>query len=329
METRRLEYFVVLVREGSFRRAAEELYISQPALSQQIQRLESEIGAILIDRSVQPFELTPAGRRLLERSQRILDELGEIEGVAARARRGLVGKLRVGIAPSLMYSPIPAAIRRFRAAHPDIEVSLHRENTTAMLDQLGEQRLDAGLVFSTRGEDRLEFATLYDDSFVAVLPTGHRLAAKPVVKMADLREETFLMLTRRGVPDLHDAIIAACAQAGFSPRAIETAFHTAGAGYVDQIGLAGAGYGIALIPGAVATLVLDGVVYRPVVKPSVALPTAIGWNPASKNASVPILRDFLCAAFGSRDRGDEAPETLAAELPAKVRRRASRPARAS
>ncbi|MFT4029894.1 MAG: LysR substrate-binding domain-containing protein [Protaetiibacter sp.] len=293
METRRLEYFVALVREGSFRRAADALFISQPALSQQIQRLEAEIGAILIDRSVHPFELTPAGRRLLERSQRILDELGEIEGVAARARRGLLGKLRIGVAPSLMYSALPAAIRRFRAAHPDIELTLQRENTSSIIDQLAEQRIDVGLTFSGRGVDGVEFIALYEDSFVAVLPSGHRLAAKPVVRMSELRDETFLMLTRRGVPDLHDAIIAACAQAGFSPRSIETSFQAAGAGYVDQIGLAGAGYGIALIPGAVATLQIEGVVYRNVVRPSIRLPTSLAWNLASRNASIDTFRTFM------------------------------------
>lgn len=91
--------------------------------------------------------------------------------------------------------------------------------------------------------------------------------ARSAVKVADLRNETVLMVPRRDHPDRHDTIIAACGQAGFPPRAIETTF-----GYIDQIGLVGAGYGIALIPGAVATISSAGVVYRPVARPTIALP---------------------------------------------------------
>lgn len=293
METRRLEYFAVLVREGSFRRAAEMLFISQPALSQQIQRLETEVGAVLIDRGVQPFELTPAGRELLDRGNRILAELGGMADVAKGVRRGHVGKLRVGIAPSLLHSGLPALIGRFRATHPGVDVSLRREDTWAIMDQLADQRLDIGLTFSPRGPAAVTFATLYEDSFVAVLPSGHRLTSEPSVRVSDLRSEAFLMIARLGLPDLHDAVISACGAAGFSPRVIDTGLNSTGAGYIDQIGLVAAGYGVALIPAAVATLAIEGAVYRPVTRPSVTLATSIGWNPSSPNTSIETLRSFL------------------------------------
>ncbi|GAA4180511.1 LysR family transcriptional regulator [Gryllotalpicola koreensis] len=292
METRRLEYFLTLAKERSFRRAARSLFISQPALSQQIQRLEQEIGAILIDRSVTPFELTEAGRALLDNSNRILEELRQIEGVASRAREGLVGKLRVGIAPSLMYSGLPDLIRKFRASHPDVHFTLLREETSTILELVHQQRMDVGLLFSQRTSVPLEWQKLYDDSFVVVLPEGHALTGRPAVGIADLASETFMLLQRRGVPDLHDAIISACANAGFSPRSKDVEFQAEGAGFVDQIGLVAAGFGIALIPAAVATLTIRGVVYRPLVKPSIMLPTSACWSVENKNPSISRFIEF-------------------------------------
>lgn len=300
METRRLEYFVTLVRERSFRRAAAALYISQPALSQQIQRLEQEFGAVLIDRGVTPFELTPAGRRLLAKSQRILDELREIEDVAARARRGVVGRLKVGIAPSLMYSSLPGLIRSFRLELPEVDFSLQRVNTGAILELVDQQRMDLGMLFSQTAYGVLEWSKLYDDSFVVVLPIDHPLASQAAIEVGELRDEVFLMLTRRGVPDLHDAIIAACASAGFSPKSIDTDFQVEGAGYVDQIGLVAAGYGVALIPRAVATLSLASVAYRPLVKPAVSLPTSLCWRSESRNPAVTTFVEFCADAMRRR-----------------------------
>ncbi|MFD5863146.1 LysR family transcriptional regulator [Streptomyces chartreusis] len=295
METRRLEYFLVLARERSFRRAATALYISQPALSQQIRRLEQEIGATLIDRSVTPIQLTEAGRVLLEKANRIIDELHEIEGVTLRAQQGLLGKLRVGIAPSLMYSGLPDTIRRFRVAHPELQFTLLREHTPTILELVNQQRMDIGLVFSQQPNSPLSWTKLYNDSFVVVLPEGHPLAARKRVRMNELEHENFLLLVRRLVPDLHDAIISACAQAGFSPRSRETEFQAEGAGFVDQIGLVAAGFGVAIIPAGVATLAMRGVTYRPLVEPVVTLPTSACWNSKSSNASIERFIEFAAS----------------------------------
>lgn len=295
METRRLEYFLAVVRERSFRRAAETLYISQPALSQQIQRLEQEVGAVLINRSVHPFEMTEAGKHLLIRSQRVLEELRDIEDVAAKARMGKVGRLKVGIAPSLMYSAIPGLIRAFRKTHPDVEFSLHREGTETIMELVAQQRFDLGMLFSQPEHAGLRWEKLYEDAFVVVLPADHPLAERSTVSISHLRNEVFLMLTRQGVPDLHDAIIAACATAGFSPRSIETrfqAFHVEGAGYVDQIGLVAAGYGVAVIPGGVATLSLGTIVYRPLVRPTITIPTSLCWSTHSREPTVTNFVEF-------------------------------------
>ncbi|QOR70586.1 LysR family transcriptional regulator [Ruania alkalisoli] len=308
METRRLEYFVVLARERSFRRAAEVLFISQPALSQQIRRLEQDVGTVLIDRSMHPIEVTPAGERLLVRSRRVLEELSEIEGVAEQARSGHVGQVKVGIAPSLMFSAVPDVVGKFRSAHPNVDVTLHREITPAILDQVAEQRLDVGVTFSQFSPHTLRWTKLYDDRFVVVVAERHRLAQLPALRMSDLREETFLMLVRRSAPDLHDATIAACAAVGFTPHAQDAGFQVEGAGYVDQIGLVGAGYGVAVIPAAVATLTIPGVVYRPLVEPELTLPTSMCRSPHLRNASADLFVSYaaeqLCGGRSSVSPSD-------------------------
>ena len=297
METRRLEYFVTLVHERSFRRAAEALYISQPALSQQIQRLERELGVQLIDRTVQPFDLTPAGNKLLAQSQTILDEVREIAETGTQARSGRVGKVKVGIAPSLLSTELPGMISAFRRAYDGVALSLHRDNTVHMHELLKERRLDAALLFSPPTHENLRAADLYTDTFVVALPAGHRLAALETVPLGQLAGENFLMLTRRGVPDLHDAVITACARAGFSPISVDTNLHADGAGYVDQIGLVGSGFGVAIIPSALTTLRVSSVVYRPLVKPKIALATSVAWRGDNHNATLEEFRRFAVSYF--------------------------------
>jgi len=124
METRRLEYFVVLTSERQFGRAAARLHISQSALSQQIQRLERDLGAQLIDRGAGSFQLTPAGERVLRHGRTILEGMSELSELTSDVHAGRLGRLRIGITHSMLYNQVPDVVRRFRREMPNVEVEL-------------------------------------------------------------------------------------------------------------------------------------------------------------------------------------------------------------
>jgi DNA-binding transcriptional LysR family regulator len=286
METRRLEYFVVLTAEGTFSAAAARLQISQPALSQQIRRLEQEVGAQLIDRSVTPFELTPAGLQLLAHSRKLLVEVERIGALLTDARKGRVGRIRVGIVPSLLYGDIPGAIREFCRRHPQLEIRLARQSTAELIESVRIGQTDVGFLF-TRPSLGLSYSELYRDPYVAVLPAVHPLATRESLRLIELRDEEIMMFPRHGAPDAHDALIAACVEAGFSPQ------HTMSDGttFTDQVGFVASGLGVSLLPGRLATVQLRDVVYRPVVDPPVYSITTIAWDSGQEDASRDVFID--------------------------------------
>lgn len=275
METRRLEYFVVLTAERNFTNAAARLHISQPALSQQIRRLEQDVGAKLVDRSVTPFELTPAGVKLLVHSRSLLAEMEQIDGLLTDARTGRVGRLRVGVVPSLLYGDVPGTIRAFGRKFPDVELKLFKQSTTELIDALAMGQTDVGFMYSKPRSLTLSHSELYRDPYVVVLPVDHPLAAREEIRLNDLRDEEIMMFPRHGAPEAHDALISACLSVGFSPK------HTMidGTTYTDQIGFVGAGLGVSLVPKRLATVMIPDVVYRPIVAPPVLSIVTIVWNP--------------------------------------------------
>lgn len=298
METRRLEYFVVLTSERSFTHAAARLHISQPALSQQIQRLERDVGAKLIDRSVTPFELTPAGVRLLAYSRKLLDDLQDIDALVTDSRAGRVGRLRIGVVPSLLYGDLPNLIGTFGGLFPGVDLRVSKENTNDLVDMLTMAQVDVGLLYSKPQNQVLSHSELYVDPYVVVLPSDHPLAAQKEVDLRQLRDEELLVFPRHGAPEAHDGMLAACVGVGFSPRLTMIS----GSTYTDQIGFVAAGLGVSLLPSRLTTVRMDGVVYRPVVNPVVTSIATVVWNP-----SVPDLAKGMFLDWFRRQVADRRP----------------------
>lgn len=255
METRRLEYFVVLTSERNFGKAANRLLISQSALSQQIQRLERDVGAQLLDRSTVPFELTPAGERLLRHARRVLEGMAEIDGLSREARGGQLGRIRIGIVPSLLYSEIPAAIQAFRGAHSSVSVDMTISPTSDLYDMLQLAQLEAVFAYTRPSQEDLRFEEFYRDPYVVVLPADHRLAVNSAVDLRQLKNERILLSPRRDSAEAYDAILGACVASGFAAHDISVERSS----YTDQIGLVAAGMGISLLPSRLAHLNVPGV----------------------------------------------------------------------
>ena len=260
MELRHLRYFVAVAEEGHVTRAAERLGIQQPPLSQQIQALERELETQLFRRKPRGVELTPAGMALLDEARAILARADEAVAAVKRTARGEAGRIGIGFTSSASFHPfLPRAIRAFRETHPLVALALEESGTTELVDALRARSLDIAFVRSPVGEsDDLFVRPLLEEAMVAALPSGHALSGgHDPLPLAALADETFILYRRPVGPGLHDAIIAACDRAGFSPTIGQEAPRM-----LSTLSLVAAGFGVSLVPASMARLEAEGVAYR-------------------------------------------------------------------
>jgi DNA-binding transcriptional LysR family regulator len=219
MELRHLHYFVVLAEELNFSRAARRLSIAQPSLSQQIRHLEASLETELIDRTVRPIRLTNAGRLLLGDAYSLLRDVDATAREVKRAGRGEVGQLRIGYSYGGLYDLVLAMLRRLRHAWPETNMMIHQLPQREQLPALRTGRVDLvlGRLIEPLPSD-VVVLPLRDERLIAILPACHRLAAEPSLKLAELRDEPFVMFPRRLEPIVFDNYTQACTNAGFTLR---------------------------------------------------------------------------------------------------------------
>ena len=247
MELRHLRYFVAVAEELHFRRAAERLYVAQPAVSEQIRKLEAELGVRLFDRTHRSVSLTNPGSALLVEARRVLHQ-AEVAQLAARNARDTAGsRLRIGYVPDSLPASVPRALQDLASVAPRVDVSLETGSTLALVQAVRDQRLDAavvGLPAPTRG---LRATSLGHQSLIAALPAADPRGLEPELTLEQLDPERLVMLPRDANPALHDAIVALCREAGLSPAFVEAAEPR-----VEAVLLAvAAGAGTALLPASV------------------------------------------------------------------------------
>jgi len=260
MELRHLRYFVAVAEEGHVTRAAERLGIQQPPLSQQIRALERELDAQLFHRKPRGVKLTPAGRAFFDEARAILARTEEAIAATRRAAHGESGRIGIGFTSSASFHPfVPRAIRAFREAHPLVALALEESGTVELVAALRSQTIDAAFVRSPVGESTDLFVRpLLEEPMVAALPSGHALSAgAEPLPLAALAGETFVLYRRPVGPGLHDAIIAACDRAGFSPQIGQEAPRM-----LSTLSLVAAGLGVTVVPASMSRLEAEGVAYR-------------------------------------------------------------------
>ncbi len=266
MELRHLRYFVAVAEELHFTRAAERLHIGQPPLSQQIQALEAEVGAQLLERSKRWVRLTEAGRLFLADARRILALSEQAVTTAQRAQRGEVGELRIGFTFSTPFTPLFATvITRYRQRFPAVTLTLHEMATLRQLEALDERTLDLGFVRPPEIAlpAGLELSNLRDDPLMLILPIGHPLAALSAVEFKDLAGAPFVMYPRNAGTGIYPQIMRLCKEAGFAPHIAQEAGEAS-----TIIGLVAAGCGIAVLPESFDKIQMEGVCYRRLTDPA-------------------------------------------------------------
>ncbi|WP_033221828.1 LysR family transcriptional regulator [Kitasatospora phosalacinea] len=215
MELRQLRCFVAVAEELHFGRAAERLLLGQPAVSQQVRRLERELRVELFDRSPRHVRLTPAGERFLPAARNVLAAEDAARALAADLAAPTV--LRLGTVGGL-GERLDDILDAYRRRAPAVRVELHSEPVRERLARLADGRLDAAFVRgAVPGDDDLRYLPLWQDELVIALPAGHPLAERPAIDLAELAGLPLLLTERRNHPALVDLVTDACERSGFRP----------------------------------------------------------------------------------------------------------------
>jgi DNA-binding transcriptional LysR family regulator len=248
---------------GSFSAAADALSYSQPAVSQQIARLEAQVGVKLIERLPKGVRLTPAGEALVRHTERILAQLADAQAELTEIASSARGRLRLASFATAAGTIVPRAVSEFRHKRPGVEVDLQLMDPPEAVLALRRGDVDIAVIEEGGFEadpalDGLGVERLMDDVLYAALPAEHPLATRRAVAIGDLEDEEWMIVGLRGTCPDTNIILRACKQAGFEPRIAYTSDD-----YFAIQGLVASGMGVALVPGLALASTRDDVAVRP------------------------------------------------------------------
>ena len=304
MELRHLRTIDAVARHRSFTKAGEELYLAQSAISQQIRRLERELGVKVFRRTSRSVELTAEGRVILDYAKRVLAEVDGLHNELEELTGLLGGQLRIGgVYPTGPYD-LFGMLAAFRTAHPQVAIHMLEDTQDDLLAALRADELDCA--FTALDPDALgnEFAAtlLWEEEFVVALPTGHRLCAGQRVTFEQLAAEDLIAYRENSA--LRRRLERTMAERGLEPR---NAFICTEMGAVR--GLASKGLGVAVIPRSVAELPGPPIELRPIGPERLTWPVALVWRAERRQS--PAGKAFLKVALEYAER-TERPSLRAA-----------------
>ncbi len=300
MELRHLRYFVAVAEELNFSRAAGRMYLSQPALSQQIRKLEQELGVSLFHRTKNHVALTEAGLVLLEGARRVL-VLVEQTAREAREVGGAESRhLKVGFPEYANHTPVADALQTFRRRYPYVELEEHEtftlQETLQQTDKLRKGTLDVGFMLRPEEDETLQVERVLDIELVAVLPDDHHLADRDEVHLEELSDERLILFSRSFHPRCYDYVVGCCREAGFEPKVVQRKEPQLYSG-ATTYRMVASGIGI----GIVARPVVSGyrphdVIFKPLRDPAPVLELVAAWrcdDPSSNlQAFLEIVREL-------------------------------------
>ncbi|MHA6800212.1 LysR substrate-binding domain-containing protein [Bounagaea algeriensis] len=289
MELRHLEMFVAVAEELNFRKAAQRLHMSQPPLSQQIKRLEGEVGVALLWRTTRHVALTAAGEAFLGEVRKMLAAAHAAPVVARKAAAGQIGSLRLGFSGPTSYEALLLIVRKFRERYPQVRFEIVSPLYGGeLVERINREELDAGLLrLPIPSERGLNVRELQRHPLVMAVPTGHALAEQDQGSLDDIKDEPIITYPTGRGSVVNQIVQAACLQRGFSPHFAQEAPDTH-----TILSLVGAGSGIGLVPASAGHLELPGVVLVP-LPGAPAIPLALAWREDDPNPALHALVDLL------------------------------------
>ena len=286
VELRQFRYFVAVAEQLHFGRAAARMNVVQAAISQQIKRLEEEIGTELFVRSGSDVRLTEAGRQMLQQCRRLLAQSEQVRRVVKLVGAGEKGRLNFGFVDNSICGLLPPLVRAYRRLYPEVDMTFQTLDRSEQTDALESRRIDLGLLSGPVIEPGLESESFVSSSLIVALPRGHMLAKHASLRLEQLADEPFLLFPPAAQSRFLEVILDACADAGFVPRVAQeaTRMHT-------QLALVQAGFGITLIPRWVARGGSPDIVFRPVICSAPPYELVFAWRRGHSNKAVDRFRE--------------------------------------
>lgn len=295
MDRSQLTAVVVLSEELHFGTAARRLGISQPALSQKLQKLEDDIGARLFIRSHRKVTMTDAGRVFLAQIHPVLSEIEGAVQLARKAAQGQIGSLHVGFVENASLNVLPSSVSVFRRQFPEVDLKLSEMISAELFNRLASGRIDIALTRPIAMDPDLETRLLVREPYLAVLPADHDLAGSDKVRISQLVQWPMIIAAGSKATYLRMQFAPVYARVGYGLNIGQE---------VNQLpailGLVSSGIGYALLPQSVAQLRTAGVVYRELaIKNAPQAELIAVWHPRNDNPAVKRYLECLSTAGAS------------------------------
>ena len=274
LELSELESFLVLARSLHFRKASEQLFLSQPALSRKIRRLEEKINGPLFIRTRRKVALTEAGRTLLPKARRLLEDAESTLAATQAAVEGKVGTLRIGFGIASVAEILPRTILRFRKNYPDVQLEMRDMSSPSQVAALLEAHLDVGILRMPVAHPELISVPLFRERLVLVSSAAmsHRVREG----LAGFREKPFILIAHAVSATLHDQCLDLCRRAGFTPNVVQEASET-----FTILNLVRAGLGVSLVPSSAERMRVPGLHFHQVDEPLASWRIGVAWHRGS------------------------------------------------
>jgi DNA-binding transcriptional LysR family regulator len=293
MDTRQMRCIVAIADTGSLTRAAEELGLAQPALTQTLNRLEAEIGTRLFDRSRRGATLTEAGHAIIDDLRASLAHGDEALARARAIGTGIGGELTIGFVSHALYEVLPRALRQFRAHHPEVRFLLREMNNAEQVEALERGRLDIALFHPPVSVNaRVHELKLGAETMIAALPSSYGVADDGCVSLAELARQGLIWFPERQVSGLRNEMLSAIRSAGHQVAVVQEANRT-----LTVLAAVAAGLGWSLLPRSVRALHHDGVRYAE-VRDGACLPSyelAAMWRTRSRPGFAHAFAEVLAS----------------------------------
>jgi DNA-binding transcriptional LysR family regulator len=263
---RRLDFFAAVAEELHFGRAANRLHIAQPALSQQIRKLESELGLTLFERSTRSVRLTDDGRMLYPEVKRLQGAADTVGRIAGQLREGQLGYLRLGFVDSAAYELVPRFLHVYRTRWPDVELDLRHMSSDDQIEALTAGNLDLGIARAAGDSTLIRSRVFAREPLYVAVHQGHRFRGADTVRLRELAGERLIGFDRNRSRSLHAELTHLLDTHGatYSPRIEATE-------YTTILGIVAAGEGIAIVPASVRTFHPPGIGYVRIIDRSASV----------------------------------------------------------
>ena len=311
MELRQLRYFSVVAEEENFRRAAERLNVAQPALSRQIAALEAELGVALFTRARRRIRLSAAGKAYLKETTKLLADLALMNERVRQVAAGQVGALHIAFHETAGRSRVVArSLQSFRAQFPNVDLRLSQLTSQQQIEALESGAVDGGFLYpSSLGETGLASFRVSTDRFYLAVSRLHPLAARDRVRLVELADEPFVVISRAKSPRFHDLMLAACLKGGLRPAILQQTESEA-----TLVNLVAIGMASALVISSTSRSWHPDVTLVRVADLAATLDLHFAWN---ADLDPPHIRNFVSCVEAAVEEWDEG--AAAASIPRRPR----------